>query len=754
MNPYTMTSGHGSINRVPRLSKAQLIGIVSIATDAIISIDNEERITFFNEGAERLFGYTAGEVQDQPVSLLFPECRDSENWRKLLAFVHASRGPLRFAERLRFVGHRKGGGTFPAEAVLSRIEFEGEWIVTLVLWDLTLLLEAERREQQLMVEQSARIAAEAAAVRMSALTDVGRVLLSSLDHDSTLRELVPILVPALADQVIIRLVDGEGWGRIVVPAPDLPGRTFADLLQARYPMDDELSGGVHHVLRTGESLHYSEISDGGIATAAEDSAYLRVLQELGVTSFILAPLTARGHLLGSIGLFMTESGRSYDEMDLAFAEDLAARIALALDNARLYRDAEQEIAERRRAEAAQHESEMRFRVMADNAPVLIWMSDPDGNAYFFNKPWLDFTGRTKEEESRQGWLEGVHQEERQRYLTVYLRAYETRSPIIMEYRLRRWDGEYRWILDHGEPRMTPDGEFAGYVGSCIDITDQINQREALVETASQLEELTAELEQTIEELEVRREEADLARAAADEANRAKSRFLAVMSHELRTPLNAILGYGDLLDAEVAGPISSGQRQHLYRIRQSALHLLDLINKLLSFSRIEAGKEELSLERVDLAALARDAVALVAPQAEKQGLELLIGIPESTVEAETDAGKIRQILLNLLSNAVKFTERGEVEFRMLVEQETISFAVRDTGAGVPLNEQERIFEPFTQTDETRTRRKGGTGLGLSVSRELARLLGGEISIESVLDQGSTFTVLLPIAARIGSISLGR
>lgn len=604
------------------------------------------------------------------------------------------------------------------------------------------------KEQQLLLERAARAAAEEEARRRGFLTEAGRVLLSSLEYESSLQELARLVVPELADHFIVRLVDDGVWGRVVVTHPSPAGTEFARELQERYPPEVKAAsaGGVYRVLRNGEPLWYAELSAEQIAAVQEDSDYLRVLQGLGVGSFILAPLVARGQLRGSIGFFSTDSGRRYGATDLALVQELATRVALSIDNVRLFRAAEAELLERRRVEAALRESEARFRIMADTAPVFIWMAGLDGLVHFFNKPWLEFTGRTSEEEEGEGWIDGLHPEDRDICLPIYLSAFQARRPVTLEYRLQRYDGEYRWIIDHGVPRFTADGEFAGYIGSCIDITEEIEQRQALTESAAHLEELTAELEQTVEELELRREEADAARELADEASRAKSRFLAVMSHELRTPLNAILGYSDLLDAEVAGPVNDGQRQQLHRIQQSALHLLALINKLLSFSRIEAGKEEAELESVDLAELARDAAALVEPQAARQGLELRVDIPASVVEVETDPGKVRQILLNLLSNAVKFTEAGEVEFRMAMAGEAVVFTVRDTGLGIPEAEHSRIFDAFAQADQTRTRKNGGTGLGLSVSRELARLLGGEITLQSAPGEGSTFRVEFPARAR--------
>lgn len=750
MSIHAPTGGRDWNGRVPYLTKAQLAAIVTIATDGIISLDASERIIFFNEDAEQLFGRPAAEMMGAGLEGLFPGSTGTECWRKLRDFATSRGAPRRLGERLALSGRREGGGDFPVEATLTRTEVEGARVTTLVLWDQSGLLETERRERELLDEQSARVAAEAAAVRMRTLTEVDRLLLSSLDNAAILREVAGVAVPALADHCVIRLLDDGEWGRIALAHPAPEGEHFAVQLQRRFPLYRDAVGGVHHVLRMGEPLLYSEIDESAIAAAREDREYLLVLRELGIRSAILAPLVARGRLRGSIALFSSTSGYRYGAADLIFLQDLATRLALSLDNARLYREAELELAERRRAEAALRESEARFRVMADMAPVLIWMSDLDGSYHFFNKPWLEFTGRRPEEESGEGWLEGVHPEDRVRYLTAYQRAYKARLPIVTEYRLRHHSGEYRWVLDHGVPRFTPEGEFAGYIGSCIDIHEQVEQRQALAGNAAHLEELTAELEQTVEELELRREEADAARAVADEASRAKSRFLAVVSHELRTPLNAILGYSDLLDAEVAGPINAGQRQQLLRIQQSALHLLGLINKVLTFSRIEAGKEELALEQVDLVALARDTVALMEPQAARQGLGLLVSIPDEMLEVETDPGRVRQILLNLLSNAIKFTEQGEVEIGLEVEGEVAVFRVRDTGPGIPSAEQERIFEAFTQGDETRTRKKGGTGLGLSVSRELARLLGGEIELESRPGEGSIFRVRLPLRTRVGVV----
>jgi PAS domain S-box-containing protein len=230
---------------------------------------------------------------------------------------------------------------------------------------------------------------------------------------------------------------------------------------------------------------------------------------------------------------------------------------------------------------------------------------------------------------------------------------------------------------------------------------------------------------------------------AQEANRAKADFLAVMSHELRTPLNAIMGYTDLLDAGVSGELSDRQRRQLDRIRTSARHLLQLIEEILSFARIESGGEEVQLDLVDISTVVDEAVAVVEPMAQSKELELTVELPDGEVVVETDGGKLRQILVNLLSNAIKFTERGGVTLRVRLQPDHVELDVADTGVGIPEGQIDRIFDPFWQVERPNTRRAGGTGLGLSVSRRYIRLLRGDIGVSSEPGRGSTFTVSIPL-----------
>ena len=237
-------------------------------------------------------------------------------------------------------------------------------------------------------------------------------------------------------------------------------------------------------------------------------------------------------------------------------------------------------------------------------------------------------------------------------------------------------------------------------------------------------------------------EAQQARAEAEEASKAKSSFLATMSHELRTPLNAVIGYASLLGDEITGPLNDGQKRQIERIGVSARHLLALIDEVLTLSRLEAGKEQLVTGPVRVASAVDDAASIIEPLATGKGLDFRAEWPAEDVVISSDAGKVRQILLNLLANAVKFTERGEVTLRARANDGVVAFEVHDTGIGIAPRDLERVFEPFWQVEANVARRVPGTGLGLGVSRQLAHRLGGEVTVESEIGRGSTFTLSLP------------
>ena len=276
-----------------------------------------------------------------------------------------------------------------------------------------------------------------------------------------------------------------------------------------------------------------------------------------------------------------------------------------------------DITERQEAEETLRESEERFRLLADTAPVLIWTSGVDKLCTFFNKPWLDFTGRTMEEELGNGWAERVHTEDYARCLETYVTSFDAREPFKMEYRLRRYDGEFRWLLDHGIPRFSSTGQFLGYVGSCIDITER--------------KQAEAEREQLAQE--------QAARSAAEAATRSKDEFLAIVSHELRSPLNAILGYTRMLrsgpvDRELINKVTSV-------VERNSKAQLQIIEDLLDSARIISGKLRIEPRPIDLVPLLESALDTVRSAAEAKGVTLFADfgpLPEKRLAIPRDCSK--------------------------------------------------------------------------------------------------------------------
>ena len=289
--------------------------------------------------------------------------------------------------------------------------------------------------------------------------------------------------------------------------------------------------------------------------------------------------------------------------------------------------------------------------------------------------------------------------------------------------------EERFVDFVYQPLTEADGSRSGVVAHGSDVTEQVHARR--------------DVERLLEESERARAEAEEARAESEAANRAKSEFLAVMSHELRTPLNAIGGYAELIEMGIRGPTTPEQREDLRRVQLSQQHLLGLINEVLNYAKLETGSVHYDVEPVQIAEALSAAELLVTPQAAAKGLAVHVRPCPHSCVVSADSEKLRQILANLLSNAVKFTPRGgEIEMWCSDADSHVTIAVSDTGIGIPADKLHGIFDPFVQVRTDLTRPHEGTGLGLAISRELARGMGGDLTVESGIEEGSTFYVTLP------------
>jgi len=434
-----------------------------------------------------------------------------------------------------------------------------------------------------------------------------------------------------------------------------------------------------------------------------------------------------------------------------------------------YAKVTRDLTERREAEEALRESEERFRLLVEGVKdYAIFMLDPTGRVATWNEGAERIKGYRAKEIIGKHFSEfypeedkAAHKPERELETAKRLGKYDEEGK-----RVRR-DGTIFWASVTITAIRNKTGELIGFAKVTRDLTERRAAEQRSLEDArrlageeaarraaetrehelralaDQLRDQAKELEERTREAEDAREHASDSLARADEANRAKSQFLAAMSHELRTPLNAIGGYTDLLTMGLSGPITAQQQEQLGRIRRSQEHLLGIINDILNFSRLEAGQLTYNIVPVAISDVVESVAQMIMPQAKSKGLKLDDEGCRNGAVALADRSKVEQIVLNLVSNAVKFTSSGgKITLSCDARKNRIILTVLDTGSGIPKDKLEAIFEPFVQVGRTLTSSREGAGLGLAISRDLARGMGGDITVDSRVGVGSEFKLTLP------------
>jgi PAS domain S-box-containing protein len=771
-------------------SAASLAAIVESSDDAIVGKTLDGIITSWNAAAERIFGYPADEAIGQPITLIIPEGRRHEE-TDIVSRIRAGERVQHF-ETIR---RRKSGELITVSITVSPIrDVDGTIIgASKIARDIT---EHKRTEEQL------RLAQEAAEIGLWDVDLVNDVLYwdarckamfgISPDVPVTMQDFYQGLHPDdreattaayLAAQDpekrsvydveyrtvgredgVVRWVAAKGRGifdaegrcvRILGNTIDITQRKIAEARQAvMLELSDLMRGGEtlgalqsacalmgryfgvsrvgYGLLDAHEDIFRYDVcwTDGHVppllgefpahvfgekivarlsagktvvvddlfADAVSDEARTRqTASEVDTRAVLVVPFL-HGKRLRTIVYLNAREPRHWLPDEVRFMQDVAERTRQLIDRA----DAEAALAAR----------EAEFRNMADSIDQMVWVARGDGGLEYCNRRWYEFTGLGPTQTGPDVWDHITHPDDRERARTRWNSAVETGDPFEIQYRLKRADGAYRWSLARATA-VWERGRIARWYGTCTDIQDLVD-----------------------------------ARQKAEEANIAKSEFLANMSHEIRTPMNAIVGIANLL--ALSKPLTPRQEDFVRTLNVSAKSLLELINDLLDVARIEAQSIEFEAVPFSLDALIREVSSMMNVRVREKGLELRV--EDDCARGRHFVGdptRIRQIVLNLCSNAVKFTERGHVAIIVGCQPsdepgvETVTLRVEDTGIGIAADKLNSIFDKFVQADSSITRRYGGTGLGLAITQTLAEALGGGITVESVVGQGSAFTVTLPL-----------
>ncbi|NKB22737.1 MAG: response regulator [Alphaproteobacteria bacterium] len=395
------------------------------------------------------------------------------------------------------------------------------------------------------------------------------------------------------------------------------------------------------------------------------------------------------------------------------------------------------IRQRRLAEVSLRESDARFRAFFDNSPSIMYMKTPDHKMTMVNARYLEFYGSGKTTVLGNRGGSSLTEEQRKKAEELDRAVFETEKAASDELSITSHAGVTGDFIVTKFPILADNETIIGIGGINTDVTVLRKRETQLTEARNQAEEAARQ--------------SAIAAELAEEANRTKSRFLATMSHEIRTPMNGVLGMAEVLAQTT---LNDDQQDYVQTIRESGKALLDLLNDILDLSKIEAGRIELEMLNLSLSDLLSAAEGLWKHPASEKGLRFSIQNDAPNVQSiKSDLGRLRQVVNNLVGNAIKFTHEGQIELRVIEENRDndligLRFEVRDSGIGIDEKQIEKLFSPFSQADSSTTRQYGGTGLGLTISKNLVEMFGGEIGVESTPGEGSVFW--FTIAAERGDV----
>ncbi len=737
------------------------------ALDAMIVMDSKGNVTLFNPSAEKMFGFTEKEILGKSVhDLLAPERYRKEFNEKFPEFQKTGSGDA-VGKMIELVAMNSEGAEFPVEMSLAGFRKAGEWMSVATVRDIT------KRKQ---IEDEYKKSEE----RYRSLVENINDVFYTLDNEGNITYLSPV-IERLSKYKVADLI-GKSFIPLIYP-DDLQGlmESFNRLQEGQMEpsefrimdkdgtviyvstssrpvyTDGQITGftalmsNITERKKAEEALRESEQMFKSTLEDAPDGIYISDLlgnfilgnrrceeiigfkrEELVGKNFLELNLLPEDEIIKAAGLLQANiEGKPTGPDELNLIRKDGSRVPVEINTSLIKRYGEtvalafvRDITKRKQVEDAFKKSEEKFRTLVDNVPGIVYRCE-------VNAPWrmihindavLDITGRPAEEflEGRIKWADVVVPYDLESLEKKVREGVERNISYEMEYRISGSDGGIKWVWEAGKCTYDDNGTPLHIDGVILDVT----QRKII----------EAELEN--------------ARDIAEAATRAKSEFLSNMSHEIRTPMNAIIG---LTYLALQTGLTVKQREYLTKIHDSAGNLLGIINDILDFSKIEAGRIDLEEVEFSFDSMLAEISNIVSKTAEDKGIEFVFDI-DSHIPARLvgDPLRIKQVLINLTGNAIKFTEKGEVVLRAELMKKTVNngqtnarikFVVSDTGIGLKPEQIDKLFESFTQADSTITRRYGGTGLGLTISRKLVNLMGGEIEVQSVYGRGTTFSFSL-------------
>ncbi len=546
----------------------------------------------------------------------------------------------------------------------------------------------QQEQASLQVTQAIRRSLNLKKIFATATTEIGRLLGVDMVH------------------ITQYLPDEDRWQHVSEYRANahLPSFLEVSIPNADHPIAAQLRQG-----------HTVQIAD---TTAVTDPIHAP-LAGLG-GAWLAVPLTVNGRIWGEVSCRYCRQPHVWQRTEVDLVNRLADPLAIAIQQAELYERVQRELAHSRAIAQSLREKETLFRGIVENAGEIIFVLNREGRFTYVSPSWQTVVGHPPTAVLARHFAEFLHPEDLEICTTAFtqLQQHEQTQLKVGPYRVQQHDGSYRWHESSVSSVLDAQGHLVQAIGVARDVEEQQQYAQAL----------------------------QAAKEAAEAASRAKSNFLAVMSHELRTPMNAVLGFAQLLQTT---PLTPEQQEYVTAIVEGGNLLIEVIRDILDLSRAEADRLELATEPFALRNAVAEVVRLLQPKASDKNLQLSLEMaPHLPPQVLGDATRLQQILMNLLGNALKFTETGQVTVRVTGDRLEdgrweVEIAVQDTGIGIDPARQAGLFEPFFQGDSSIARRFGGSGLGLAICKRLCEKMQGSITVESVLGQGSTFRVRLPL-----------